>query len=72
MKNKMYYLASCSTCARINKSLEAEAHFEMQNIKEDKITAQQIDQMAELAGSYEALFSRRAMKYKSMGLKEKT
>lgn len=27
--------------------------------------------MAALAGSYEALFSRRAIKYKSMGLKDK-
>ena len=27
--------------------------------------------MAKLAGSYEALFSRRAMKFKSMGLKDK-
>ena len=27
--------------------------------------------MSKLAGSYEALFSRRAIKYKSMGLKEK-
>ena len=27
--------------------------------------------MAKMAGSYEALFSRRAMKYKSMGLKDK-
>ena len=27
--------------------------------------------MAELAGSYDAVFSKRAMKYKSMGLKEK-
>ena len=27
--------------------------------------------MKKMAGSYEALFSRRALKYKSMGLKEK-
>jgi arsenate reductase len=71
MKNKIYYLKSCSTCARINKELDAESHFEMQNIKEEKITAKQIDEMAKLAGSFESLFSRRAMKYKSMGLKDK-
>jgi len=70
MKNKLYYLASCSTCARINKELNAKTHFEMQNIKEEKITSKQLDEMAEMAGSYESLFSRRAMKYKSMGLKD--
>ena len=32
---------------------------------------EQLDEMAEKIGSYEALFSRRAMKYKSMGLKDK-
>ena len=72
MKNKIYYLASCSTCARINKTLKAEENFEMQNIKEEKITASQIDEMKKLSGSYESLFSRRAMKYKSMGLKDQT
>ena len=28
--------------------------------------------MAKMSGSYESLFSRRALKYKSMGLKDKT
>ena len=35
------------------------------------MTPEQVDEMAKLAGSYEALFSRRAMKFKSMGLKDK-
>ena len=43
----------------------------MQNIKEEKITARQLDELKEIAGSYEALFSRRALKYKEMGLKDK-
>ena len=43
----------------------------MQNIKEDKITEAQLDAMAEQAGSYEFLFSRRAMKYRAMGLQNK-
>lgn len=44
----------------------------MQEIKEDKITAEQIDKMKELSGSYESLFSRRAMKYRSLKLNEQT
>lgn len=71
MRNKIYYLASCSTCQRIIAELGGLQGFELQNIKEEKITAEQLDAMREKAGSYEALFSRRAMKYKSMGLKDK-
>ena len=43
----------------------------MQEINTEKITASQLDEMKEMAGSYEALFSRRAIKYKEMGLKDK-
>ena len=69
---KIYYLKSCSTCQRILKEIEAEKHgFELQNIKEDQITEAQLDEMKALAGSYEALFSRTAMKYKRLGLKDK-
>ena len=43
----------------------------MQDIKTEKITAKQLDEMKKMAGTYEALFSRRAMKYKELGLKDK-
>lgn len=43
----------------------------MQDIKFEKITPAQLDAMKKMAGSYEALFSRRAMKYKEWGLKDK-
>jgi len=69
---KIYHLANCNTCQRIIKALNNGEGFELQNIKEVKMTAEQLAFMAEKIGSYEALFSRRAMKYKSMGLKEKT
>ena len=71
LMNKIYHLATCSTCQRIIKELTPLAKFEMQNIREEKITETQIDAMAKVVGSYEALFSRRAMKYKSMGLADK-
>ena len=38
----------------------------------EKITISQIEEMETLSGSYDSLFSRRAMKFKSMGLKEKS
>lgn len=69
MKLEVYYLATCSTCTRIMKDLKVEKYpFRLQDIKTDPISAVQIDTMQKLAGSYEALFSRVAMKYRSMGL----
>lgn len=38
----------------------------MQDIKTEKITPAQLDEMKTLAGSYEALFSRVALKYKTL------
>jgi arsenate reductase len=46
--------------------------FEKQDIKTQAMSLDQIDHMKKLSGSYEALFSRKAMKYRSMGLGEKT
>ncbi len=69
---KIYYLSTCSTCNRIIKELPLDNSFIFQDIKTDKITNNQIEQMAQMSGSYESLFSRRAIKYKSLGLKDKT
>lgn len=68
---KVYFLSTCSTCKRIMTEMNLK-DFEQQDIKTQAITPQQIDEMKSLAGSYEALFSRRAMKYKSMNLAEKS
>ena len=69
---KAFTLPTCKTCQRIfddlNPSLKG---CEVVNIKEEGISAKDLDAMKELAGSYEALFSRRAMKFRSMGLAEK-
>ncbi len=65
---KIYHLATCTTCQRILKEWKPGKDVVLQDIKTEPITATQIDQMAKLAGSYEALFSRVALKYRSMGL----
>lgn len=65
---KIYHLSTCNTCQRIIAELKGGAGFELQDIKTERITPGQIDEMKAMAGSYEALFSRRAMKYRSMGL----
>ena len=43
----------------------------MQDIKTSPITSKQLEEMRELSGNYESLFSRRAAKYRSMGLNDK-
>lgn len=45
--------------------------FELQDIKTEQMTFDQIDEMKKLSGSYESLFSRKAMKFRSMGLGDK-
>ncbi len=68
----MYHLAHCTTCQAIIKETGADqAGIAFQNIREEKITPGQLEEMKQLAGSYEALFSRRALKYKELGLKDK-
>ncbi|MFI5148116.1 MAG: arsenate reductase family protein [Bacteroidia bacterium] len=70
--NKIYYLSTCSTCARIIKELGiTPKNFEMQDIKTDKITPSQLDEMKGLTVTYEALFSRTALKYRALGLQDK-
>jgi arsenate reductase (glutaredoxin) len=69
---KIYHLGNCTTCQAIIKETGiTDTKFEMQNIKEEKISPEQLEEMKKMAGSYEALFSRRAMKYKELGLKDK-
>jgi len=67
---KIHHLATCNTCQRIIGELNNGEDFEMQNIKEKNVSAKELDKMAKQTGSYEALFSRRAMKYRSLGLNE--
>ena len=67
---KIYYLKSCSTNQRILKEINPGEDVILQNIKEENIDEQTLDFLKDKVGSYEALFSKKAMKYRSMGLNE--
>ncbi|CAL1521130.1 ArsC/Spx/MgsR family protein [Chitinophaga sp. MM2321] len=70
--NKIYHLSTCSTCKKILEEIKAKDRgFILQDIKKEKITPAQLEEMHALAGSYEALFSRRSQQYRPMGLHEK-
>ncbi len=68
---KIYHLATCSTNQRIIKELKPGKTVVFQDIKTEPLTATQLDEMKKLAGSYAALFSKVARKYRLMGLHER-
>jgi arsenate reductase len=54
--NKIYYIASCDTCRK--KSLPKGNDLVFRDIKQDPLTAEELEEMYQLSGSYEALFSK--------------
>lgn len=67
---KIYHLKTCDTCKKILKSIPLDG-FILQEIKSTPITIKQLEELKELSGTYESLFSRRAKKYQEMDLKNK-
>jgi len=72
MRKEVFHLANCNTCQKIMNEVGVDDSFKVQEIKTESITAKQLDEMIEMQGSAEELFSRRAMKYRSLGLNEQT
>ena len=68
--HKIYTLSTCDTSKRILKPMDL-ASFEVKDIKKEAITSAELDEMKEKAGSFEALFSRKARNYSLLGLKNK-
>ena len=52
------------------KTLDLPSDFILQEIKSDPLSELQIEELHKLSGSYEALFSKRAQQYKTLGLKD--
>jgi arsenate reductase len=69
--NKIYHLANCSTCQRILKEVKPKKNVVLQDIKTEPMMPKDLEAMHKLSGSYEALFSRAALKYRKLGLHEK-
>jgi len=67
---KVYTLSTCDTSKRILKPVDL-TDFMVKDIKFDKITAEELDEMHSLSVSYEALFSRRSRSFGVLGLKNK-
>ena len=69
---KIYHLSTCDTNRRILSELNAPADTELQEIKEQPIGEQQLEELRHMAGSFEALFSKRARMYKERNLKSQS
>lgn len=65
-----YYLATCDTCQRIIKDLDLPDSVVKREIKSEPITEDELNNLHNLARSYENLFSKRARLYKERNLKE--
>jgi arsenate reductase-like glutaredoxin family protein len=67
---KIYYLSTCDTCKKIIKEINPGYDVELQDIKIKNIDSDALDWIKGKVGSYEALFSKRAIKFRSLGLNE--
>ncbi len=69
--NVIYHLANCKTCQRIIAELPIEeSGISLVNVK-PSIDPAVVDNLKTLAGSYEALFSRRSLQFRKLGLHER-
>lgn len=67
---KFYYLSTCNTCRKIEQEYDLPADTEKQDLKVKPLTAGEIDDLMQHAGSYEALFNRRSREYRGRNLHE--
>jgi arsenate reductase len=70
--NKIYYLASCDTCRKIIKLLPNSDKLHFIDIRQNPISELDLEEMYQLSGNYEVLFSKKAQLYKSLDLKNKS
>ena len=70
---RFYWLPHCSTCVKaqqylLGKGVEIQEYI---NIKAEKVPLKTLKELCQWIGGTEALFSKRAMKYRSLGLDKK-
>lgn len=70
----IYWLPHCSTCQKAKAYLEAKGvRFSVvRDIKADPLSEAEVKDLVAKIGGAEALFSKRAMKFRSLGLHEQT
>ena len=68
-----YWLPHCSTCIKAKAFLEAEgvSIATFRDIKTERLSLEEVTKLAAMAGGAENIFSRRAIKYREMGLNQR-
>jgi arsenate reductase (glutaredoxin) len=71
--NNFYWLPNCSTCVKAKKFLDANGIEinELRDIKANKLSRVEVEKLVELIGGADKLFSRRAIKYRELGLNKR-
>ncbi|QOR73888.1 arsenate reductase family protein [Cruoricaptor ignavus] len=68
---KVFHLKKCGTCQKILQRYDL-GGWEIREIKSKPLSAQELEQMCELAGSYEALFSKRSTQIRARNIETQT
>lgn len=68
MEDKIYHLATCDTNRKVLAEVKPGKKVKMINIKENNISEEDLDYVAEQLGGYEQVFSKKALKYRQLGL----
>lgn len=68
---KAYVLLNCKTCQKILRELSLDPTWQIRDIKSKPLTETELVELHNLAGSYDALFSKRSMKYREWNLASK-
>ena len=69
-----YGLPQCTTCQKALRRLDYHRveNIEKRDIKEQPLTREEVEKLAQMLGGAENLFSRRSIKYRELGLRDKT
>ncbi len=74
--NEIYFygLPDCTTCQKALRRLDYHrvADVKKRNIKEEPLIRAEVEKLATMLGGAENLFSRRSIKYRELGLRDKT
>lgn len=70
---RMYWLPYCTTCTKaeqylLDKGASISKHI---NVKEEKVSRKELEELSQGVGGVDKLFSKRAMKYRAWGLDKK-
>ncbi len=74
MKDTIFYwLPNCSTCQKAKQRLDRHnvKVTQIRDIKEEPLSREEVEKLAQMLGGADELFSRRAVKYREMKLSER-